>query len=169
MSDLDALVTERAALIVGALALVALALAIGLLVTLRRVRRLADRLDALTRGEDGRSLAGVLDAHLEQVHQVSRRQEALDGHAASLDAQAARSVQGVGLVRFNTFEDTGGNQSFTLALVDPTGDGVIVNSLHARSQSRLYARAVHRGAAEGTLSAQEAEALQLASARARGR
>ncbi len=134
----------------------------------RRARRLEQRLDALTRGEDGRDLAGVLDAHLAKVLAVSRRQDELDAHAVVLDAQAGRSVQGVGVVRFNTFEDTGGNQSFVLALVDPAGNGVILNSLHARNQTRLYARVVRAGAAEGTLSAEEAEALQLAATRARG-
>jgi hypothetical protein len=169
VSDLDALVTSNAALVVGLLivALAIVAVALGLVA--RRARRLEARLDALTRGEDGRSLAGVLEAHVERVGAVARRQDELDAHATALDAQAARSVQGVGLVRFNTFEDTGGNQSFALALLDPAGDGVVLNSLHARNQTRLYARAIRGGAAEGALSAEETEALRLAGARARGR
>jgi Protein of unknown function (DUF4446) len=169
VSDLDALVTENAAIFTGGLVLVAGLLAIALVVVARRTRRLEARLDALTMGEDGRSLAGVLDAHLARVLAVAERQDALDAHAAQLDAQAGRSIQGIGFVRFNTFEDTGGNQSFALALVDPAGDGVILNSLHARNQTRLYARSVRAGAAEGALSAEEAEALGLATARARGR
>jgi Protein of unknown function (DUF4446) len=169
VSDLDTLVTEHATLVVAAVALVATGLAIGLAVVARRARRLEERLDALTRGEGGRDLADVLDAHLEKVMSVARRQDELDAHGAALDVQARRAVQGVALVRFNTFEDTGGNQSFALALVDPTGDGVVLTSLHARNQTRLYGRAVRAGAAEGALSAEEAEAVGLASARALGR
>ncbi len=169
MSDLNALVTENAALVVIVLVLAMGALALALVVVARRARRLEDRLKALTRGEDGRDLAGVLDAHLAKVLAVARRQDELDAHSVVLDTQAGRSVQGVALVRFNNFEDTGGNQSFALALVDPAGDGVILDSLHARNQTRLYAKAVRAGAAEGALSAEEAEALRLASARARGR
>ena len=71
--------------------------------------------------------------------------------------------------RFNTFEDTGGNQSFTLALLDPAGNGVVLNSLHARNQTRLYGKAVRAGAADGALSDEEAEAIRLAAARAHGR
>jgi hypothetical protein len=169
VSDLNALVTGNLALVAGGLALVAAALALALVLVARRQRRLEERLRALTRGENGRDLAGVLDAHLAKVLAVARRQDELDAHAVLLDAQAGRSVQGVGLVRFNTFEDTGGNQSFALALVDPAGDGLVLNSLHARNQTRLYARAVRAGTAEGQLSDAEAEALRLASARARGR
>jgi hypothetical protein len=169
VSDLDALVTQNAALLVGALMLVLVALALALGLVARRGRRLEERLEALTRGEDGRNLAGVLDAHLAKVLAVARRQDELDAHSVVLDTQTGRSVQGVGFVRFNTFEDTGGNQSFVLALLDPAGDGVILNSLHARNQTRLYAKAVRAGVAEGPLSEQEAEAVRLATARAHGR
>jgi hypothetical protein len=169
VSDLNALVTANTALVAGLLALAALGLAVALALVARRASRLEERLAALTQGEDGRSLAGVLDAHLERVVDVARRQDAMDAHVAALDEEARRSVQGVALVRFNTFEDTGGNQSFALALVDPAGDGVVVTSLHARNQTRLYARTVRGGAAEGALSADEAEAVGLATARARGR
>jgi len=167
VSDLNALVTENAALLVVALALAALAVALALVA--RRARRLDARLDALTRGEDGRDLAGVLDAHLARVLAVARRQDELDSRAVVLETQAGRSVQGVGFVRFNTFEDTGGNQSFALALLDPAGDGVVLNSLHARNQTRLYAKSVRAGVAEGALSDEEAEAVRLAAARAHGR
>ncbi len=169
MSDLNALVTQNAAFVVGGLVLVIAALVLALVLVARRGRRLEARLDALTRGEDGRNLAGVLDAHLARVLAVARRQDELDSHAVVLETQAGRSVQGVGFVRFNTFEDTGGNQSFALALLDPAGNGVVLNSLHARNQTRLYAKAVRAGAADGALSDEEAEAIRLAAARAHGR
>ena len=169
MSDLDALVTQNAALVTVLLVIALVTLAIVLALVARRARRLEARLEALTRGEDGRDLAGVLDAHLAKVLAVARRQDELDAHAVVLDTQTGRSVQGVGFVRFNTFEDTGGNQSFTLALLDPAGNGVVLNSLHARNQTRLYAKAVRAGVAEGAVSDEEAEAIRLAAARAHGR
>ncbi len=169
MSDLDALVTQNAAFVIGGLVLAIAALALVLGLVVRRAGRLEARLDALTRGEGGRDLAGVLDAHLARVLAVARRQDELDAHAVVLETQAGRSVQGVGFVRFNTFEDTGGNQSFTLALLDPAGNGVVLNSLHARNQTRLYAKAVRAGVAEGAASDEEAEAIRQAAARAHGR
>jgi len=169
VSDLNALVTQNAAFFIGGLVLVMAALALALLLVARRGRRLEARLEALTRGEDGRNLAGVLDAHLAKVLAVARRQDELDAHSVLLETQAGRSVQGVSVVRFNNFEDTGGNQSFVLALLDPAGDGVVINSLHARNQTRLYAKAVRAGAADGALSDEEAEAIRVATARAHGR
>jgi Protein of unknown function (DUF4446) len=168
VSDLDALVTENAAIFTGGLVLVAGLLAIALVVVARRTRRLEARLDALTMGEDGRSLAGVLDAHLARVLAVAERQDALDAHAAQLDAQAGRSIQGIGFVRFNTFEDTGGNQSFALALLDQDADGFIVSSLHSRNGTRIYAKSIMAGRCDTAMSSEEEEALKIALASGAG-
>ena len=83
-------------------------------------------------------------------------------------AGARRRSSAIGLVRFNPFEDTGGNQSFALALLDRNGDGFVVSSLHARAGTRVYAKAVAAGKSEAALSDEEAEALRLALASADG-
>lgn len=154
--------------LVVALAVLVAALGVAVAVLLRRVGRLQGRIDDLTRGEDG-TLADVLTTHLGRVAEVGRRQDLLERRTAGLEAMGRRTLQGIGLVRFNIFEDTGGNQSFTVAALDPEGNGVVLTSLHARSGTRVYAKSVARGAAEGALSAEEAEALRLAGTRAAGR
>ena len=82
-----------------------------------------------------------------------------------LEATGRRAIQRVGLVRFNPFEDTGGNQSFALALIDASGTGFVLSSLHTRTGTRVYAKAVSDGRSDGALSEEEAEALRLAMAR----
>jgi hypothetical protein len=120
----------------------------------------------LTRGEGGRSLEAILDAHLRRVGEVDVRVRSLEGRADALEAQGRKAVQRVGLVRFNPFEDTGSNQSFALALLDEDGDGVIVSSLHTRQATRVYVRPVAGGSAGKALSDEEAKALaQAAGAR----
>ena len=152
--------------IVGA-ALVGLGVAVLVLLVLvlflaRQTGRLRRRLDALTRGATGRSLDAVLDAHVEKVYAVARDLDVLSARSAVLEANGRRSVQRVGLVRFNPFEDTGGNQSFALALTDAHGTGFIVSSLHSRTGTRVYAKAITEGRSDGALSDEEAEALQRA-------
>jgi hypothetical protein len=104
----------------------------------------------------------VLDAHLDKVYAVARELDDLSARSAMLEASGRRAIQRVGLVRFNPFEDTGGNQSFALALTDSTGTGFIVSSLHSRTGTRVYAKAVSDGRSEGALSAEETEALRVA-------
>ncbi len=132
----------------------------------RRSSRLERRLAGLTRGEDGRSLETILDAHLDKVYAVARELDDLSARSAVLEATQRRAMQRTGLVRFNPFEDTGGNQSFALALLDANGDGLVISSLHSRAGTRVYGKTVTAGRSETSLSAEEAEALRLAMASA---
>lgn len=151
-----------------ALTVACLVLLIALLALLRRTSRLDRRLRGLTRGEDGRSLEAMLDAHLDKVYAVAREVDDLAARSAILEAVQRKAVQHVGLVRFNPFEDTGGNQSFALAMLDANGDGFVVSSLHARTLTRVYGKAVVGGKAEAALSDEESEALRQALSSAPG-
>jgi len=152
--------------IVLALVLAVVVLALALLV--RRVGRLATRLDALTAGSDGRSLEEVLASSLVRVDRVGRDLDGVSARTTSLEALGRSAIRHVGLVRFNPFEDTGGNQSFALALLDADGDGIVMSSLHARSGTRIYAKAVLSGRSDAALSAEETEAIRLAREERRG-
>ena len=83
----------------------------------RRTSRLDRRLAGITRGSDG-SLESILDSHLDKVYDVSHELDELSAKTAVLEATQRRALQRTGLVRFNPFEDTGGNQSFALAILD---------------------------------------------------
>lgn len=162
--DLDALVRPNlSALVVGLIAVV-VALATASVLLARRTRRLDARLQGITRGSDGRSLEAILDAHLEKVFDLSRELTDVAARTAILEAAQRRSFQRVGLVRYNPFEETGGNQSFALALLDAAGDGWVLSSLHARESTRVYAKAISRGRSEAGLSAEETAAIAQATA-----
>jgi hypothetical protein len=160
--DLDALVADPIAPVVGVLAVVTVLLLLAVVALALRLRRLSRRLDLLTRGASGVSLEAVLDAHLASVARASRDVDDLTARSTALEAVFRRSFQRVGLVRYNPFEDTGGNQSFALALLDADGNGVVVSSLHARSGTRVYAKGVSGGRGDGALSDEEADAVRQA-------
>lgn len=154
-------------LIIAAIALT-VAVAVGVR-SMRRLARLEARVVALTRGADGHSLEAVIGAHLETVDSVARELDSLAARTAMLEASGRRAFQRLGLVRYNPFEETGGNQSFVLALIDADDDGFILTSLHTRSGTRVYARALSAGRSESALSGEEMEALELARAATKGR
>jgi len=160
--DIDALVGPYLAPLVVALGIVALILFLLVTWQARRIGRVGRRLDGLTRGEDGTSLAAVLDAHLDKVFALAREVDELNVRTAVAESNLRRSFQRVGLVRFNPFEDTGGNQSFALALLDANGDGLVLSSLHSRSGTRVYAKAVTGGRSEAALSEEETRAVREA-------
>ncbi len=146
--------------------MVVLALVLAVVGLIRRARKLGRRLESLTQGSDAVSLEGVLGGHMERVRQVVNDVNTVSARTAMLERDLQGAYGRVGLVRFNPFEgDTGGNQSFALALLDGRGDGFVLSSLHARAVTRMYAKAVTNGSSEAALSTEESEALRQALAR----
>ena len=104
---------------------------------------------------------------LELLEKIIRVQESnrksLDQLKLSYDKLEKGSlsyIQKVGLIRFNPFKDTGGDQSFILALVDAENTGVVISSLHTRTGTRWYAKGIARGKGiEHELSREEEKAL----------
>jgi hypothetical protein len=135
----------------------------------RRAAALGRRLDILTRGNDGDSLEDVLGASIGQVVQLSSEVAELAVRTGALEKRGRKALQRIGLVRYNPFEDTGGNQSFALALLDADDDGIVISSLHARGGTRIYAKAIAAGRPEAALSEEETQALTLARGATAGR
>ena len=160
--DLDSLVSANIGLVVGGLLVVVLALVLAVVGLIRRTGRLARRLESITRGSDEQSLEAVLGSHLERVRQVVKDVAVVSSRTTVLERDLQGAYGRVGLVRFNPFEDTGGNQSFALALLDGRGDGFIVSSLHSRTGTRIYAKTIAGGASEAALSEEETTALKQA-------
>ncbi len=107
----------------------------------------------------------ILSPHLtidERLTEVVQRLEQLTAAYFQLDSRLRRSIQRVGLVRFNSSQDMGGEQSFALALLDEEGNGVVINSLHGRSVTRLYVKTVEAGRSRQTLSQEEQQAIDNA-------
>ena len=162
MDDLNRLVSPSLGAIVVVLAFAVIVLLVAVVILARRISGLDRRIASLTRGGDGSSLESTLQANLDRIAALTRGVDELASRSAMLERTQRRAIQRVGLVRFNPFEDTGGNQSFALALLDQHGDGFVVSSLHARAGTRVYGKAIAGGKSEAALSGEEAEALRQA-------
>jgi len=72
------------------------------------------------------------------------------------------SVQKVGVLRYNPFFGQGGDQSFTVALLDANNDGVVMTSIYSREGNRIYAKPIKNSQSEYALSAEEKKAIKKA-------
>ncbi|HJS27204.1 MAG TPA: DUF4446 family protein [Actinomycetota bacterium] len=72
------------------------------------------------------------------------------------------AVRRVGLVRYDAFEDVGGRLSFSCAMLDDHGTGVVMTSINGRADTRVYAKPVTEGQSEYNLSLEEEEAIRQA-------
>jgi hypothetical protein len=94
-----------------------------------------------------------------QVRSVAQRLDKLEALAHQTDLASRRSLQWLGVLRFNPFNDVGGDQSFALALVDGYGNGVVISSLHMRNMTRVYAKPLKKWESEHHLTDEEKQAI----------
>ena len=84
---------------------------------------------------------------------------------AALRAEARGALRHLAVVRYDAFDDMGGHLSWSLALLDDSGDGVVLTSIHGRSDARTYAKNVTAWRSEQQLSPEEQDAISGAKAR----
>jgi hypothetical protein len=101
------------------------------------------------------SYAGDPDALPEDV--VGLRQE-----VAALKAESAGAFRHLGIVRYDAFQDVGGRLSWSVALLDQAGDGVVLTAIHGRSEARSYAKSISGWTSEQPLSPEEESAVSAA-------
>ena len=119
----------------------------------RRLRRLVP---------EGAGFDEVLDRQQTWLDDIGGRVDALNNLHHELEQLSQRSIQKVGVVRFNPFADTGGDQSFAIALLDAEGNGIVLSSLHSRSDTRMFAKQVQAGRSRHQLSDEEQDAIRKA-------
>ena len=84
------------------------------------------------------------------------------GDLAALRGDLAQALKHVAVVRYDAFGDMGGRLSFSAAIIDDAGDGVVLSSIHARGEARTYAKGVVGGRSDATLTPEEQQALAAA-------
>ncbi len=96
------------------------------------------------------------------LRRLEERLNAVRQANAELRAQLTTCIRRPVLLRFSAFDDVGSDLSFSLALLDQNGDGVVLSSLYGREESRLFAKPVRRGSSSYRLSAEEERVIALA-------
>jgi hypothetical protein len=128
-----------------------------------KLRRSFARLD----GPDGPET--VLDAigrATDQTYALRGEVRAARSEVDGAKSQLADALRHVAVVRYDAFGDMGGRMSFTAALLDDSGDGLVITSINGRTESRCYAKGIKAGKGDATLSPEESQAITLALGRA---
>lgn len=123
--------------------------------------RLNSHYNSLTGKINGKNLKNVLEDMLRQENQSRKDIDFLKKYCDTIKAEGNFHIQKVGLLRFNPFKDTGGDQSFIISLLDGQNNGVVISGLYSRSGTRWYAKRVKTGkGVEHELSDEEKQAIK---------
>ena len=113
-------------------------------------------LDAMPPADE---VVGSLLARIERIEKAVRT---LNGTDKRQQLQIEAGVRRVGLLRYDAFEDVGGRLSFSCALLDEHGNGIVLTSINGRQETRVYAKPVAAGTSSHNLSNEEGEAIRQA-------
>lgn len=147
---------ESVMLFVGAVSLVCLILSIS---ALRTALLLKKRYHRLMMGREGLNLEELLGRHGELIEDGINNEQKVESRLREIEEKLLFTVAGVGLVRYNAFQETGSDLSFSLALLNHNLDGVVLSSLFGREESRCYGKPVRQGQSSHYLSDEESQAL----------
>lgn len=116
----------------------------------------------LSKGNEDKNLEEILLATSEREEVTRQGLNKLEERFVNNMAKEDKHIQNCGLVRFQAFQNTGGDLSFALALLDAHGNGVVLSSLFGRDESRVYCKPVEEGKSTYPLSKEEQKAIEIA-------
>lgn len=111
-----------------------------------RVLRIFDK---LTKGVSDKDLKSILEQILSEIKTDKEFSKNLEKKINELKNEELKDIKKVGLIRYNPFSETGGNQSFVLVLLDSSDNGFAITSLHSRDNTRVFAKPVVAGKESG--------------------
>ncbi len=143
---------------VSAAAMAVLALVLGLAAQVR-LRRLRRAYSVLQSGDGEASFVEAAARTSREVDGLRRDVAVLSAGLDDTRADLADAIRHVAVVRYDAFGDMGGRLSFSAALLDDSGDGLVLSSIAGRTETRTYAKGVKRGTSEAQLSPEEEQVV----------
>jgi uncharacterized protein YlxW (UPF0749 family) len=145
-------------LAVGALALVALVLVFAAILTQRRLRRML----RVTRGASGNEFLLALRDHGDDLDALETAVIDLQARVTDMEDDLALCTRRVAMIHYDAFPDMGGKLSFSLAMLDEQGDGIVLSIINGRSETRVWGKRVIAGSSRQRLSDEESRVLERA-------
>ena len=127
-----------------------------------KIWQIKKKLKIFFNGKNASDLEGVLFEEIKRLKKAEKDILELSKVSKNLEKITKKTIQKVGVIRFNPFKETGGDQSFVIALLDSNDNGLIISSLFTREGTRVYTKPVESGQSKYPLSKEEIEALKKA-------
>ncbi len=149
-------------LILGLIGLLLVGL-LGWLIYLQlQFNKLANHYSRLLINANVGDLKQAWELHLNKILLLTNAVTKISEAQLELSHRITNVIQKVGLLKYNANEDTGGVQSFLLALLNEKNTGVLINNIHSRAGTRVYAKEIKNGLTEHALTKEEEAAIHKA-------
>ena len=150
--------------ILGGLVIAVIVLFVLCIILFLKIGRERKRYDIFmgTSRRPDHNLEMKINTYFETVKAIEKKYDKLLDMVTDIDATASENIQKIGLIRYNPFDEMGGNLCFALALLDAKDNGIVLNGIHSRTGSFTYAKPIEMGVSTYVLSTEEIQAVKLA-------
>lgn len=153
---------ENITIVAAAGVAIVLILFIMNIVSLVKIGKLKKKYKSFMEGKDAKSLEETIISRFRQMDDLKVNQELQNKDIQVLKANILKTYQKFGLVKYDAFNEMGGQLSFSLALLDKKNNGFLLNTVHNREGSYTYVKEIFDGKSEINLSEEEEKALNNA-------
>ena len=133
----------------------------------RRIDRLRQTFILLQAGDSEESFLEIVERNVAEVQALREDIDGVRGDVEELWAHTAAAIRHVAVVRYDAFDDVGGRLSWSTAMLDDDGSGLVLTSITTRTETRTYAKGIRRGNSTTALSPEERQVLAAAIGAAR--
>lgn len=128
----------------------------------RRTSKILRKYKRLMRGSDNKNLEAMLYSHLDSIQSGLTRVKDLELDLSTFNKRLDQCIQNVGIVRYNAFDQMGGDQSYSIALLNEKGDGLVLTGLYGRSTCTTFSKPIQNKQSKYPLSDEEKDAIERA-------
>lgn len=135
-------------------------LLIFFLLTLIQMLVLQRRLSTFMKGKIAKDFEGIILETLDKVHTLENNDTKIQTSIDEIRKRLSTSLRNASLLRFKAIEGTASNQSFSIALLDELGNGLVISSLHVRDRISIYGKKIMQWKSEVELTEEEKEVIK---------
>ncbi|WP_298708820.1 DUF4446 family protein [uncultured Veillonella sp.] len=127
-----------------------------------RLGSLKKKYDFFMQGDNGASLERKLSVEVSEIRDAAKGLESLLTEQAAIRNTQSNTIQKIGFIKYNAFENIGNDLSFALTLLDGNNNGICISSIYGRNESRIFSKPIVKGKSLVSLSQEELESLNEA-------
>ena len=127
-----------------------------------RLGSLKKKYDFFMQGDNGASLERKLSVEVSEIRDAAKNLETMMTEQAAIRNIQSNTIQKIGFIKYNAFENIGNDLSFALTLLDGNNNGICISSIYGRNESRIFSKPIVKGKSLVSLSQEELESLNEA-------
>ena len=127
-----------------------------------RLGSLKKKYDFFMQGDNGASLERKLSVEVSEIRDAAKGLETMMTEQATIRNIQSNTIQKIGFIKYNAFENIGNDLSFALTLLDGNNNGICISSIYGRNESRIFSKPIVKGKSLISLSQEELESLNEA-------